>query len=48
MSEETWAIVVVGFLATYILGAALDRISKKLDTLVDITHRIRINDRDSF
>lgn len=46
MSEESWTIIVVGFLMTWVLHYRLERIEDRLRKLIEITHRIRINDRE--
>ncbi len=46
MTNGEWAIVVILFFGFWIVGRTLEQINEKLGKLVDITHRIRINDRE--
>lgn len=46
MTAFQWTVVAMLGGALYGFGWALDQIMKKLDRLIDIVHRIRINDHE--
>lgn len=46
MSQESWVIIGTGFVLFMGLGSYLRSISEQLQTLIEMVHRIRINDRD--
>lgn len=46
MANYNWTLIITAGVAVWAICGALDRIANKLDTLIDLVHRIRINDRD--
>ncbi len=46
MSQESWVIIGTGVVIIMGLGTYLMSIDDKLSKLIEIVHRIRINDRD--